>query len=1014
MMDINSDSKKYVRNFELSESSDKKTEKRGEFLPETVEKFNLENESTVSRRKFLALLAASAAVTATACNDYRDKGKIIPYNKRPEDILPGTANYYSSTCTGCSDKCGILVKTREGRPIKIDGNPDNPINKGKICATGQSSILELYDPGRLKKPLLNNKDIDWNTIDNKILNELEYCIKNNLEIAIITDNINSPVQAQLLNDFINKYPTAKVYNYNLFDNINQLNALKKLFGNSIKPKYLLDKAKIIVSIGSDFLGRSDNLVENINSFSQNRNVNEIKNFNRLYSVEGNLSLTGSNSDYRFVVNPINYDEFLLGIINELNAQGLSIPSELLQLAAGINLKIIAKRLKLNTQNINNFIQDLITNRQKTLFLPGDNLSESTYLLVYSINQILNNLDLLDFANGYEQLLDSTSEIEFKNLVDRMRKGKVGIVINFDTDPIYGLAKGIGFESGYKNVKNRITLCESLNDTAELSNFVLPINNQLESWGLFNTKEGIFSFQQPVIAPIFDTREKEGILLNFIYGECDEFSYYTYIQNYFKGNILPKFSVTASFEEIWNNCLHDGVITITSSNVTKPIFNSSALSSIKVLNDNNKLVVLLERNYFIKDGRFANNGWLQEIPHPISKIAWDNYAALSPNTARKLNLKKDDVIEISKDNRKIKIAVLVQPGIADNLIAIELGYGRNIISDVGKDVGVNANILLNDRDNKYLITDINIKKTDEVYLLASSQEHNPIDDPLTKELHRKRNIIQEGTVLQYLKNPKFLEKHETEIFSITKEMDYNGNKWAMSIDLNKCIGCGICVASCNVENNVPVVGKEQYNKGREMQWMRIDRYYSGEPDNPIISNQPMLCQHCDNAPCENVCPVNATNHSEDGLNQMTYNRCVGTRYCSNNCPYKVRRFNFFNFKDHFENAYYDNDLSGLVNNPEVTVRSRGVMEKCTFCVQRIMEARQEAIKNNVPLKGTDVTTACQQACPSQAIVFGDVNDKESEIYKLRNHELGYHVLEALNVKPNVTYIAKLRNTHSEEL
>ncbi len=1014
-MNINSDNKQYGTNKEKSENIESNELRRSEFLPETVAPFDLAKESAVSRRKFLALLAASAAVTATACNDYRDKGKIIPYNKRPEDILPGTANYYSSTCNGCADKCGILIKTREGRPIKIDGNPDHPINKGKICATGQSSILDLYDPNRLKQPLFNNKEVEWQNIDNKIIEELEVCTKNNTEIAIITDIVKSPAQAQLLKDFTAKFPTVKVYSYNLFENPAYSNAIFKLYGTKTKPKFLFDKAKIVVAIGSDFLGKGDNFIENTNLFVTNRNVYNIKNFNRLYSIEGNLTLTGSYADYRFVVNPTNYDELLLSIINKLVEKGFSVDSEIQQLIKGLDLKSISKKLQLDGKNINNLLDDIIKYANETLFIPGENLSESNYLLILAINNIINKSTLIDFNKGYKQFSELSTLEELKALVNRMKNGKVGMVISFDTDPIYGLASGIDFKTGFKNVKSRITLCESLNDTAELSNYVLPINNQFESWGFYNSQEGVYSFQQPVISPIFNSREKEAILLNYIEGKYSEFSYYQFIQNYFKNNLLSTLTLSANFEEVWNNCLHDGVISLKRNELNNFVYNSDGLKGFNLQKNDSNFVVLLERNYFIKDGRYANNGWLQEIPHPISKIAWDNYAAVSTQTAKKLNLEMNDVIEINAGGKRLKIAVLIQPGVAENLLTIELGYGREIVSEVGKDAGVNANILINESDiNKFIVTGVEVKKTDEKYILASSQEHNPIDDPLTKELHRKRNIIQEGTVLKYIKNPKFLEKHETEVFSITKEMEYKGNKWGMSIDLNKCTGCSICVASCNVENNVPVVGKEQYNKGREMQWMRIDRYYSGEAENPVVSNQPMLCQHCDNAPCENVCPVNATNHSEDGLNQMTYNRCVGTRYCSNNCPYKVRRFNFFNFRDHFENAYYDNELSGLVNNPEVTVRSRGVMEKCTFCVQRIMEARQEAIKNNVPLKGTDVVTACQQACPSQAIVFGDVNDKESEIYRLRNHELGYHVLESLNVKPNVTYIAKLRNTHSEEL
>ncbi len=1013
-MDNNSESKNYTRNFNLSgKNEQEEIKQRGEFLPETVAKFDLESESTLSRRKFLALLAASAAFTATACSDYRDKGKIIPYNKRPEEILPGTANYYSSTCNGCSDKCGILIKTREGRPIKIDGNPDHPINKGKICATGQASILDLYDPSRLKSPLIDNKESDWATIDNKIIDELNNCVKNNLEIAILSDVVKSPTQVKLFNNFISKYPVTKLYFYNLYSNLSYYNALKNLFGINYKPKFLFNKAKIVVSVGSDFLGKEDNLIENINLFTETRNVDNINNFSRLYSIEGNLSLTGTNADYRFAINPSDYNEFLLSIINELAKKGYSLPNELSSVANNYNLKDFVKKYSLNETNVNNLVNDLIKFSKDTLIVPGENLSESNYLLIFGLNKALNNLDLVDFGNGEKLFYNLSTKDELKSLVDNMKSEKVGMVINFDTDPIYTMPKDILFEEGYKKVKTRVTLCESLNDTAEISNYVLPINNQLESWGFYNTKEGVYSFQQPVISPIFNTREKESLLLSFISGKYNEYDYYNFIQTYFKEEIYTKLNSTANFEEVWNNCLHDGVIQLKTAEKVNVTLNN-VIKDIKVNKNSDKITLLLEKNYFIKDGKFANNGWLQEIPHPISKVAWDNYAAISTQMGKRLNLEMNDVIEINYKGKKVKAPVLIQPGLPDNFIAIELGYGRNIIAEVGKDVGFNANVLLDNEGEKFILEGVSISKTNERYTLASSQEHNPIDEPLTKELHRKRHIIQEGTILQYVKEPKFLEKYKAEKLNIMQEFKYNGVKWGMAIDLNKCTGCAICVASCNVENNIPVVGKEQYNKGREMQWMRIDRYYSGSPENPLISNQPMLCQHCDQAPCENVCPVNATNHSEDGLNQMTYNRCVGTRYCSNNCPYKVRRFNFFNFRDHFENAYYDNELSGMVNNPEVTVRSRGVMEKCTFCVQRIMEARQEAIKNNVPLKGTDVVTACQQACPSQAIVFGDVNDKNSEVYRLRNHQLGYHVLEELNIRPNITYIAKLRNTHSEEI
>jgi molybdopterin-containing oxidoreductase family iron-sulfur binding subunit len=413
------------------------------------------------------------------------------------------------------------------------------------------------------------------------------------------------------------------------------------------------------------------------------------------------------------------------------------------------------------------------------------------------------------------------------------------------------------------------------------------------------------------------------------------------------------------------------------------------------------------------GKFANNGWLQELPHPVTKVTWDNYAAISPSTAKDLQVENDDVLKINIGDREISIPAMIQPGMANETIVIELGYGRSNAGTVANGVGVNANALL-DGSSQLFFDNATVTKTGETYKLISTQEHHSLDEALVKDLHLSRGIIQEGTLEEYSKHPEFLKEHKHEIFSITENHKYPDVKWAMSIDLNKCLGCSECITSCNVENNVPVVGKDQVEVGREMHWLRIDRYYSGTPDEPIVSTQPMLCQHCDNAPCENVCPVNATNHSPDGLNQMVYNRCVGTRYCANNCPYKVRRFNFYDFRDHFQNEYYQNELTYLVNNPEVTVRSRGVIEKCTFCVQNIMEARENAIRDGKEFDGSNVTTSCQSACPTNAIEFGNSNNSESNVSKHREHNLSYHVLEELNIIPNVTYLAKIRNTHSEDV
>jgi molybdopterin-containing oxidoreductase family iron-sulfur binding subunit len=599
----------------------------------------------------------------------------------------------------------------------------------------------------------------------------------------------------------------------------------------------------------------------------------------------------------------------------------------------------------------------------------------------------------------------------------MKNGKVGVVIHFDSNPVYTLPGDYDYSNAIKNVSTIISLTESENESSVSGNYSLPINHSFESWGDANTRSNVYSLQQPVISPIFNTRQKEAILLNWLTGKPDSYKedlYHKYLINNFENTIYSKKNTFADSKTFWNSSLHDGVVLLNETSKPNKL-NLSALNSIQV-NSSSDLILHLTESYFIGDGRFANNGWLQETPHPVSKITWDNYAAISPALAKKINVEMNDLVLIEIENRKLELPVLVQPGMNNSTINIEFGYGRTITGEVGKNVGFNSNFLMskNNSASPYILKNVSIKKSGGVYKLVSTQEHHSLDDTFVKDKHLSRKIIQEGTVEKFKTEPGFLHEEKEKLFGITREHEYTGLKWAMAIDLNKCTSCGVCVASCNVENNVPVVGKDQVELGREMQWIRIDRYYSGTPEEPIVSNQPMLCQHCDNAPCENVCPVNATNHSPDGLNQMAYNRCVGTRYCSNNCPYKVRRYNFFNYRDYFANAYYENNLTALVHNPEVTVRSRGVMEKCTFCVQKIMEARSDAIRDGRTLKGTDVVTACQQACPANAIVFGDANDSKSEISKFRNHKLAYHVLEELNIKPNVTYIAKLRNIDSEEL
>jgi len=511
------------------------------------------------------------------------------------------------------------------------------------------------------------------------------------------------------------------------------------------------------------------------------------------------------------------------------------------------------------------------------------------------------------------------------------------------------------------------------------------------------------------------------LLTWVSGDSmgyNETVYHEYLKDYWQKEIYPRLVSTLGFEKTWYAALHDGVIKSKERVENSFKFNSDALS--KLVNSgsrNSGITVQIKESYAVKDGRFSNNGWLQELPHPVSKVTWDNYAAVSVATAKTLNVENGDYLDININNKSLAIPAFIQPGLADDTVVIETGFGRRNAGTVSENVGFNANLIFSSSGgiSPWLFTNADVKKGSGSYDLVTAQEIIDLNNEKHKKIPEERGIIRESTVNEYLKNPhvmKHKEEHE-QLESVNPLIDYEGLKWGMSIDLNKCTGCSECVVACNVENNIPVVGKEQVDKGREMHWLRIDRYYSGTPEDPKVNTQPMLCQHCDQAPCENVCPVIATAHSPDGLNQMVYNRCVGTRYCSDNCPYKVRRFNFFNFRSEFNDGYQESPVFALLQNPEVTVRSRGVMEKCTFCIQRIAEARSEATREGREVRGSDVTTACQDACSTNAIKFGDINNKDEEFYKYRNHELGYYVLEELNIKPNVTYIAKLKNTHSED-
>jgi MoCo/4Fe-4S cofactor protein with predicted Tat translocation signal len=1036
----------YWRSFrELYDDPEFIKAREDEFADGAPEGFDIKNLSVLSRRRFLTLMAASAALAAAGCSDYKDKGEIVPYNKKPEEITLGIPNFYASTCTGCNNACGILVKAREGRPIKIDGNKEHPVSKGKICSRGQASILNLYDPGRLKEPVYsierkNHTPVSWQNADEKIMTELKNTVTAGKEIALVTHKVISPSYKKLLDDFTSAYPTARVYSYEYTDDSARNSAWNKCYpsaaGNKLFPVIKWDEAKVILSLESDFLGSEGNVIEQTRMYSQNRDLVNGKELNRLYTVEGAADLTGFNSDYRIRLRTDAIEDFAMCLLNEfvvkrkisglvpMSHRDFALDSKVIQVLQKYSLDDFIKKYSLDKDIIGQLVKDLAKNQDSSLVYAGSKLTESTHIAVNLLNEVLGNTKLYSQDSACIDILPLSSKSDLENLVSDMNSGKVGVLIHLDTNPVYHLAPDYNYTDALAKVPLVISMVELLNDTSDYSHYNLAVNNMLESWGDYKTRTGFYSTQQPLIAPLYNTRQKEAILLTWIKGNKDAYSeklYHEYVMANWEKTVYPSINTMLDFKKFWYTALHDGVALVNEKPEAAGNFSSDAFAGSNRMTASNDYVLLLQENHNLGDGRFANNGWLQELPHPVSKVVWDNYAALSVQTALDLGLNNNDKVEISVDGRKAELPVLIQPGLADKVIEVQLGYGRVNAGEIGSGVGVNAGVLMtkNFPLNSRLYNNAKASKASGTYEVVSTMEHFAIDNTILGEklegIQTKRKIIQRGTLEEYKADPDFLheEKLEAPLISISKTYNYTNPKWGMSIDLNKCTGCGACITACSVENNIPIVGKDQVKVNREMMWIRVDRYYSGSPDSPDADFQIMLCQHCDNAPCENVCPVAATNHSPDGLNQMIYNRCVGTRYCSNNCPYKVRRFNYFNFRDHLKDGYYEQDSVSLIYNPEVTVRSRGVMEKCTFCIQRIMDEKQKAFEQNRPVNGDNVITACQDACPAYAIQFGDTSNKENKIVKYREHKLGYHVLEEINVRPNVTYIAKLRNIKPEK-
>jgi MoCo/4Fe-4S cofactor protein with predicted Tat translocation signal len=996
--------KKYWKGLEeLKQTKDFVENNKNEFaesLP-MEEVLNEAGLSTVTpRRDFLKALGFGlGAVTLAACQT-TPVHKSIPYLVKPEEIVPGIPNYYTSTFNGHS----VLVKTREGRPIKIEGNPNCILSKGALDAKGQASVLDLYDVSKLKEPVLNDADTSWDKADQFVKAELAKV--NGKKIRIVSSTVNSPSTKAAIADFAAKYPNTKHVQVDAVSYTGIIKANENSFGKAVLPRYRFDRADVIVSFGADFLGSWISHVEFNRQYSLNRDNASLKKgkMSRHIQFETGMSLTGTNADARIPLKPSEEGIALLNLYAALGG-AVSGSKKLPNQKAETAVMLAAKELS--------------AAKGRSLVVSGSN-DVSTQIVVNAINSLLGSYGTtIDLDNPSYQY--TGNDAEFVELVNEMNRGEVGAVFFLNSNPAYEYADAKAFTDALTKVSLRVSFADRKEETASLCQVIAPNHHYLESWGDSNPVEGYYTIAQPTINPVYNTRNAEQGLLIWSDGAVQD--YYQYIQNNWTKTVLAQTGTS------WKELLQKGSVSLPAKTGGAYAFSRDLAAVVSsIVNESNTLAkggdnaveLHIYESTGIGDGKFANNPWLQELPDPVSKVTWDNYAAIGPKYAEKLGIEEFDLVTVKTDKYEVTLPVLIQPGQASGTVSIAIGYGRTKAGKAATEVGKNAYPFLRFANaTQQGAASATISKASGTYVLAQTQTHHSIEG---------RNIVRETTLKDFLKDPNSGTGHRhVNKVDLWNEYERPGHNWVMAIDLNACTGCGACIVACNAENNIPVVGRDEVRKRREMHWLRIDRYYTVNDngnhvtkedemedlesmDNVSVIHQPMLCQHCDHAPCETVCPVLATVHSSEGLNQMAYNRCIGTRYCANNCPYKVRRFNWFNYwnDSRFDN-YMNNEFTQLVLNPDVSTRSRGVMEKCSMCVQRIQAGKLQAKLDKRTLKDGDIKMACQQTCPTNAIIFGDGNDPNSEVSKALTSERTYYVLEEINTKPGVGYQTKVRNT-----
>jgi MoCo/4Fe-4S cofactor protein with predicted Tat translocation signal len=980
----------------------------------------------VGRRGFLKLMGASLTLAGVTACTRQPAEDIVPYVRQPEEIVPGKPLFYATAMPFAGAGVGLLVESHEGRPTKIEGNPDHPTSRGATDLFAQAAILGLYDPDR-SQTITHLGEIRAFEAFVAAMGEVVAAQQSQRGsgLRILSETVTSPTLNAQIDEFLGRFPQAKWMQWEPFGRHNAREGSRLAFGEYVDPQYAIEKADVVLSLDADFLCTGSSGLKHARAFASRRRLEGDKaQFLRLYAVESSPSNTGSKADHRLPLRPSEVEGLARALATQL---GVNAGGGAATVPAGAQAWMAA------------VAKDLQAARGRSLVVAGDIQPPAVHALAHAINDALGNVGT---TVTYTQTAEArpTNQLDgLKELVGEMNAGTVSVLLILGGNPVYTAPSELKFADAMGKVALRAHVGLHQDETAALCHWHIPEAHFLESWSDVRASDGTASIIQPLIAPLYAGRSFHEVVAAM--SDSGPQSAYELVRAFWSGEgVAPRQPVTAaagrgavsapasaapaaapatvagaarpaasapvaapaisSFDRDWHRWLHDGVIANTAFPIKTVAVNASAIGATPATTPSQGIDVVFLPDPSVYDGRFANNAWLQELPKPLTKLTWDNAALIAPVTAGRLNLVSGDVVDLKHGNRSLRIPVWLAPGHAPDTLTLHLGYGRERAGRVGNGTGFNVNVLRTSAA-PHILTGVELSKTGDTYELACTQDHWSLEG---------RNIVRVATREQFEKDPSFAKKMEHQplngLTMLAQEYKYEGYAWGMAIDQNVCTGCNSCVVACQAENNVPIVGKSQVLNGREMHWLRIDRYYTGEIDNPDTYHQPMPCQQCETAPCEVVCPVGATTHSDEGLNDMVYNRCVGTRYCSNNCPYKVRRFNFLLYSDWNTQSLWPS------RNPDVTVRSRGVMEKCTYCVQRINYARVAAKLEDRQIRDGEVLTACQSACPTEAIVFGDINDPNSRVSQLKKSPLNYPLLAELNTRPRTTYLAVVRNPNTE--